>query len=399
MTSTSGPGLLDALSFVVEALDEFVLGSVRDTHAAVADRVHEALRRHTGGLGTLPEAVHRGVSTGMYAGLGLGLRAAGAGLDLAGRAGLGPRLEAHRAGRRASAAVNGIIGDRLRDQRPVLSIPMAVRVHDADVALVPAAVAAAFPAATGRVVVFLHGLSEDEHSWERNRERRGTTYGEGLVADGWTPVFLRANTGLGVRENGAALSGLLQDLTEAWPVDLDRLVLVGHSMGGLVIRSACSVLTAADRPWAERVTDVVTLGTPHLGAPLAAGVGTGATALARLPETAAFGRILDWRSLGVRDLVEGLGEDVPALPHAHYRLVYATLSDSPRHPVGRFLGDLLVRMPSASGRGRLVTLFPDAEVLHLPGTGHFALLNDPRVHDALRGWLSPTPESRDPDLR
>lgn len=388
MSQTAGPGLLDALSLVAETVDELVLGAVRDTHTAVADRVHGALSRTTGELSALPVALHRGVVSGMYGGIGFGLRAIGSGLGLAGRAGLGPRLDAHPAGRRANAAVNGIIGDRLRDQRPTLAIPLAVRVDDADVPLHPGALARAFPGATGRVVVFLHGLSEDERSWDRHRERLGTTYGEGLADEGWTPVFLRGNTGLPVRENGVALSALLQDLTDAWPVELDRLVLVGHSMGGLIIRSACSVLTVADRPWAERVSDVVTLGTPHLGAPLAAGVGTGATALARLPETAAFGRLLDWRSLGVRDLVEGLGEDVPALPHARYRLVYATLTDSPRHPVGRFLGDLLVRVPSASGRGRLVTLFPDAEVLHLPGAGHFALLNDPRVHDALREWLA-----------
>ena len=399
MTKPAGPGLLDALSFVVEAVDELVVGALRDTHRAVADRVHGLLLRTTGDLGALPVALHREAAAGVYDGIGLGLRAAGTGLGIAGRAGLGPRLESHPAGRRSSAAVNGILGDRLRDQRPGLAIPMAVRVDDADVALDPGALAAAFPDATGRVVVFLHGLSEDEHSWDRHRERHGTTYGEGLADEGWTPVFLRANSGLPVRENGAALASLLQNLTDAWPVDLDRLALVGHSMGGLVIRSACSVLTAADRPWAERVTDVVTLGTPHLGAPLAAGVGTGATALARLPETAALGRILDWRSLGVRDLVEGLGEDVPALPHARYRLVHGTLTASPRHPVGRFLGDLMVRVPSASGRGRLITLFPDAEVLHLPRAGHFALLNEPRVHEALRGWLSPAAGSGDPGHR
>ena len=273
-------------------------------------------------------------------------------------------------------------------QRPGLAIPMAVRVDGADVPLTTAHLAAAFPDATGRVVVFLHGLSEHEGHWNRHRDRHGTTYGEGLAAAGWTPVFLRLNTGLAIRENGAALAALLQDLADAWPGGLDRLALVGHSMGGLVIRSACAVRTDADRPWAERVSDVVTLGTPHLGAPLADQVGRGAVAMGRLPETAAFGRILDWRSVGVRDLVAGLAEEVPALPHARYRLVCATLTDSPRHPVARVLGDALVRVPSASGRGRLVDLFPGAEVLHVPRAGHLDLLNHPRVQEALAGWLA-----------
>ena len=272
------------------------------------------------------------VATAIYHGLGLGLRSAGAGLGAAGRAGVGPRLEDRPTGRFLSSAVNGLIGDRLRDQRPGLAIPMAVRVDGADVPLTTGHLAAAFPDATGRVVVFLHGLSEHEGHWDRHRDRHGTTYGEALAAAGWTPVFLRLNTGLAIRENGAALAALLQDLADAWPGGIDRLALVGHSMGGLVIRSACAVRTDADRPWAERVSDVVTLGTPHLGAPLADQVGRGAVAMGRLPETAAFGRILDWRSVGVRDLVAGLAEEVPALPHARYRLVCATLTELPTAP-------------------------------------------------------------------
>ena len=173
-----------------------------------------------------------------------------------------------------------------------------------------------------------------------------------LAAEGWTPVFLRANTGLGLRENGVALTALLQELTEAWPVGVTRIALVGHSMGGLIMRAAGAVATGVERPWTELVSDVVTLGTPHLGAPIARGVGHGSRGLARLPETSAFGRILDWRSVGVHDLVAGLAEDVPALPHARYRLVAATLTSSPRHPVGHVVGDVMVRVPSAYGRDR-----------------------------------------------
>ena len=118
-------------------------------------------------------------------------------------------------------------------------------------------------------------------------------------------------------------------------------------------------------------------------------MGAGARHLTRLPETAAFGRILDQRSAGVLDLVEGLADDVPPLPHARYHLVSATLTRSPHHPVGRFLGDLFVRQPSAYGRStQHPGLFPGADVLHLPGAGHFDLLNHPRVHDALREWLA-----------
>ena len=385
----AGPGVVDALSLLSEAADELVVRTVRDTHVAVVDRVHGLLRRRAVGRRGVVETLHLGLAGGVYGGLGVSLRATSRGLGALADRGLGPDLEDHARGRFLHAAVNGIIGDKLEQERPRLAIPMAVRRSGADVSLDRASLAAAFPDATERLVVFLHGLCEDESNWDRRREQRGTTYGEALAADGWTPVFLRANTGLPLRANGVALASLLTELVAEWPVEVERIALVGHSLGGLVMRAASAVVAEAeDRVWTRLVSDVVTLGTPHLGAPLAGQVGTGSSLLGRLPESAAFGRILDWRSVGVRDLVRGLAEDVPALPHARYRLVAATLTRSPRHPVGAVAGDLLVRVPSAYGRSRGRTLFPGADVLHVGRAGHFDLLNHPRVERALRDWLS-----------
>jgi pimeloyl-ACP methyl ester carboxylesterase len=169
---------------------------------------------------------------------------------------------------------------------------------------------------------------------------------------------------------------------------VDRIALVGHSLGGLFMRAAAAVASDSEAPWTTLVSDVVTLGAPHFGSPVAHRVGTGAVRLARLPETAAFGRILDWRSAGVHDLVEGLGEDIAPLPHARYRLVSATLTRSARHPVGRVAGDLLVRQPSAYGRKGAAELFPGAEVLHVGRADHFDLLNHADVEAALLRWLA-----------
>ncbi len=394
MTTTAShrpgePGLLDALSLLSEVLDELVVRSARDTHTALVDRVHGVGRKVSGRTRpSASEVLHRGIATTVYGGLGLGLRAAATGLGKVAETGVGPRLEDHPRGRFLSSPVNGLIGDRLVRERPRLAIPMAVRHAGRDVPLDEAGLARAFPVATGRVVVFLHGLCENESYWRYQREERGPTYAEALAAEGWTPVFLRANTGLGLRENGVALSALMQRLVEAWPAEVTRVALVGHSMGGLIMRAAGAVAAEAGRPWTQRVSDVITLGTPHLGAPIARGIGHGSRGLGRLPETAAFGRILDWRSTGVHDLVAGLAEDVPPLPHARYRLVAATLTRSPRHPVGHVVGDLLVRVPSAYGRDRYgAELFPGADVLHVGRSDHFDLLNHPEVHRAMRDWL------------
>lgn len=390
VTAPPGARLLDALSLAAEAADQLLVGTARDTHLAISSRVDRVLRPATGGASTLPSHLHRGIAQGVYACLGVSLRAASRGLDRLGAAGLGPGLEDTARGRFVSAAVNGLIGDRLLEERPHLAIGMSVRRADpaGDVATDARGLAAAFPDASDSLVVFLHGLCEDETYWRRGADELGTTYPLALAGQGWTPLLLRANTGLGLRRNGVELRGLMQEVVDHWPVPVRRIALVGHSMGGLIIRAAGAVETDRPRPWTDLVTDVVTLGTPHLGAPIARGVGHGSRGLGVLPETAAFGRFLDWRSLGVRDLVEGLTADVPPLPHARYRLVAATLTRSPRHPVGFVAGDLLVRERSAYGEdpgGE--TLFPGAERLHVGCAHHFDLLNHPEIHAALRRWL------------
>ncbi len=385
-----GPGVLDALSLLAEVVDELVVCSARDTHRAITDRVHGLVDPSTGGASRAAGTLHRAIAGGIYGGLGAGFRGASRGLAAAASTGAGPRLEEDPRGRFLNAAVHGLIGDRLADERPRLAIEMAVRAGGRDVAPTATGLAGAFPGASGRVVVLLHGLCESEEAWGAQRHERGTTYAEELAAQGWTPVLLRANTGLPLRENGVALAALLQRLVDRWPVPVERVALVGHSMGGLVSRAAGAVAAGDGRPhpWTRLVTDVVMLGSPHFGAPLAIGVGHGSRALARLPETAAFGRLLDWRSRGVHDLVVGLGEDVAPLPHARYRLVAATVTRSERHPVGWLLGDLLVRAESAYGRRAGRALFPDGETLHVGGAGHLALLNHPEVAQALRRWLA-----------
>jgi len=390
--TAAGPRVLDALSLLSEVADELVVASVRDTHLAWSERAHGLTRRMVGPGAAAPEALHRGIAGAVYGGIGLGLKAASRGFDKAAEAGLGPHLEDSPRGRFVSSAVNGLIGDRLLRERPQLAIPMAVRHDGRDVAPERDDLARrTFPAATGELVVFLHGLCENESYWRRHRDRTGTTYGEALAEEGWTPLLLRANSGLSLRENGVALAALMRRLVDEWPVPVTRIALVGHSLGGLVIRAAGAVSTqpSGEVDWNDLVTDVVTLGTPHLGAPIAWGIGHGSRGLGLLPETAAFGRILDWRSVGVHDLVVGLAEDVPPLPHARYHLVCATLSGSQRHPVGHVVGDLLVRPLSAYGTDRRgQELFPGADRLHVGRTDHFGLLNHPDVLSALRTWLT-----------
>jgi hypothetical protein len=390
-----GGGVLEAAALATEHAESLVLSAARDIHGSVAGRVHGVVDRVAGGT-TLSHRAHAGVAAVVYGGLSLGLKAAARGLRAADRAGLGGPIEASPRGRFVVSAVNGLIGDRLVAEESPLAIRMSVRHAGKDVGTDGPALAAAFADAGDALVVFVHGLCETEHYWDRrSRPRRqdgssAPSYGAHLAAEhGWSPVFVRANTGLTIAESGVALSSLLSEIVHAWPTPVRRIALVGHSMGGLIIRAACAVSTSADRAWTERVTDVVLLGAPHLGSPVERTIARGVTAFHRVPELSPFARIFDQRSGGVLDLHDGPSDEIAHLPHARYHLVAATLTRSPRHPLAATVGDLLVPYRSAAGllpNGE--EIFPGADVLHVPGADHFDLLNHDQVHAALGGWLA-----------
>jgi pimeloyl-ACP methyl ester carboxylesterase len=395
---------LDAAALAADYLEDLVVGTVREVHGAVAGRVHGINDKINGGGPTVSHRLHDGIAKAVYGGIRVGFKAGSSGLRAASRAGVGADIEATSRGRFVRAAVNGLIGDRLREEGSNFAFDMGVRVGGRDVVLDREGVAAAYPAATGRLVVFVHGLSENEAYWNRaarprteaRRERPETrSYGSRLVDEGWTPVYLRVNTGLPIAENGVAIAALLDRLVRVWPVDVRRIALVGHSMGGLILRAGCAVTTDSDSPWTELVTDVICLGTPHLGAPLERAVNRGVTALGRLPEAAPFGRILEYRSVGILDLRHGLASDVQNLPNARYRLVAATLTRSPRSVTAGTIGDYLVPYASALGRPRRgEEMFPGAETLHVPLADHFDLLNHDDIYAAVRGWLASDPDDR-----
>jgi len=383
-------------------------GGIGDVHRAVAQRVF----RHTGPGAAPVRVLHDAIAGTAYAAVGAAARlvGAGAGSALAARAAVqgAPPLSATPRGGAALAVLQGLRGDALEREGSPLAQPMAVRAGGVAVPPDPAALRAAFPDATRRLVVFLHGLMETEGAWRLGGRE---TYGRRLRADlGCTPVDVRYNSGRHISENGRSLAALLDAVVAAWPVEVHEVALVGHSMGGLVARSACWHAAQDGRPWVRLVRHVVSLGSPHLGAPLEQGVHLAAAALSALPETRPFGGFLRRRSAGIRDLRQGslVDEDwsgrdpdalraaacreIPLLEGATHCFVSATVTRSPRHPIGRLVGDTLVLQGSASGRSRRRRI-PFEEELghHLGGATHFTVLNHPEVYDKLRGWLSAPP--------
>ncbi|OBH07908.1 hypothetical protein A5696_20800 [Mycobacterium sp. E2699] len=382
---------------------------VRDTHDGIARRVFHSI----GPVSKPVQVVHDTTAAATYYAVDRALRAAlrGAG-ELAAEA-RGDDDETVEADPRVAgfiAALNGIYGDELTDRGNGFALTMGVRRRGKPVALEADEIAAAFPEPTGRIAVFVHGWCMTERSWWR-RPRDGeevTPYGARLRGDlGFTPVYLRYNTGLHISDNGKSLAAVIERLRALWPVPVEEIALVGHSMGGLVARSACHYGTHHRHGWPDAVRHVVCLGSPHLGADLEKGVNAASWALARLPETAGLAAFLNARSSGTKDLRYGalLDEDwtdcdpdeflrdrcneVPFLPGAAHHFVATTAAPG---AVGAVLGDRLVRHNSASGNGksRQIPFEPD-HGLTLTGLHHFDLLNHAEIYAKLRDWLSQPP--------
>ncbi|HEX8207091.1 MAG TPA: alpha/beta hydrolase [Solirubrobacteraceae bacterium] len=360
---------------------------IGEMHLAMADRVF----RFVGPQGKPVRLAHHAISRGVYAGMEGAAFAAGLGASLAAR-NAGPISHTPQ-GARVVGILNGLIGDTLEREGSALATRMRV---------------AGCGRQTPRLVVFLHGLMETENSWRLGGK---PTYGDRLEQDlDCTPIEIRYNTGRRISENGRSLCELMTELVDQWPMEVEEIALVGHSMGGLVARSACHRAALDEREWVGKVTHVVSLGSPHMGAPLEQVVHMAAHGLHRLPETRPFSRFLRRRSGGIRDLRQGslVDEDwrdrdpealraeacaeVPLLEGATHCFVSATITRSPKHPLGRLLGDMLVLSDSASGRSRTRRLgFDDEDGLHVAPANHFALLNHPKVYAQLREWLARKP--------
>ena len=301
------------------------------------------------------------------------------------------------------AALNGVLGDHLTATANPLALSMSLRqagrpLWQTDTPPIPLNIPA-----KPQVLILVHGLCMNDLQWQRKGHDHGQALAEAL---GYTPVYLHYNTGLAIWRNGEALSRALELLCAIWPMPVERLVMLGHSMGGLVGRSA---LHAAAGPhgkrlqWRSRVSDLICLGSPHLGAPLER-LGHGLEGLLEAaPYASPLAGLARVRSAGIQDLRQGRilrpgrstagrrSRDAMALPEGVQMAVVAACLDHPTGRIkGRLLGDGLVPVASALGHHRLahrgLGLPPDRQAL-VWETSHLDLLSSPAVYDRLRRWL------------
>jgi pimeloyl-ACP methyl ester carboxylesterase len=301
------------------------------------------------------------------------------------------------------AALNGVLGDYLAETGNPLAITMHIRIDGRPLELAREQ-SALRP--VSKIVVLVHGLCMNDLQWLRE----GHDHGAALARDlGYAPVYLRYNTGLHISTNGRAFAELLEQLVRAWPVPVEDLVIVGHSMGGLVARSAHWHGREAEHLWPSKLRSLVFLGTPHHGAPLERGGHWIDQLLGATPYTGPFSRLGRIRSAGITDLRHGslLDEDwegkdrfahgqdtrrpVPLPAAVRCYAIAATSGKSTGDLGGRLLGDGLVPVASALGRHddlRLTLAFPPEDQRVVFETTHLDLLGHTDVYEHIRGWLS-----------
>ncbi len=303
------------------------------------------------------------------------------------------------------AALNGVMGDRLVADRNPLAAHMTVRFHGE--ALHWRGMPPTLPS-NGQVLLLIHGLCMNDLQWHTGQ---GVDHGLALAdALGCVPLYLRYNSGLHISQNGHELAEQLEQMLAHWPVPLEQLTVVAHSMGGLLIRSAVHYARLEGLRWPRCLKHIVFLGTPHHGAPLERAGRQVDAILDHLPYTAPFARLGRLRSAGITDLRYGfvldtdwVGKDrfqrtpdrrqhVP-LPEGVACFTIAATTAAKRGALAdRLIGDRLVPLRSALGQHddprRNLVFAKDSQWIAYR-TSHLDLLSDPAVTQRMLRWLVP----------
>ncbi len=370
---------------------------VQEMHNAISGKTFDALQK-VPGLSVparLVQGAHDAITTGVYAAVRHGT---GALMSLAGDAErflMDPSRQPSGRELAFRSALNAAAGDALEQAGSPLAVQMGFHAQGQPLTLTRAGLAGL----NERVCIFIHGLACDEQSWSlfseawrgSGRDADGASYGALLQAElGISPIYLRYNTGLAIDDNASDLAVQLAQLSEFAP-QVREIVLVGHSMGGLVARRACEQPDQADAAWRHSVHTVICLGSPHQGARLEKLGHFVAAALSLSSVTQPLGSIANARSQGIKDLRTGLRGKKRRPEGLALRLVAGSLADEADMMmgpmVGSVLGDGLVTTTSASDP----SLTGDVQRVELAGLGHMALLNHPRVYALIRGWLAAPP--------
>jgi hypothetical protein len=380
--------------------------------ARIAEGVHQSVWSSMGVPGGKAAGQTRGLTGLVYKAVHGVTQLTGKGIDAL-FAGLQPALEAideeppGTPEREALlAALNGVMGDRLLASHNPLATPMTLRYQGAALNWrgLPQR-----PAASGKVLLLIHGLCMNDLQWQARHQGRAVNHASLLQSElGYTPVYLRYNSGLHTSQNGRELARQLEQLALHWPTPIEELAVLAHSMGGLLTRSACHYAKEEGMRWPAHLRNIVFLGTPHHGAPLERAGNWVDVLLGSTPYSRPFARLAQLRSAGITDLRHGHLLDVDWQGHDRFRrrpdrrqpvplpegvacyALGATLAGKRSLLAERLTGDGLVPLRSALGQhdDAARTLgFAKTSQSVCYRTNHMELLSSPQVALQLLQWL------------
>ena len=263
------------------------------------------------------------------------------------------------------------------------------------------------------ITIFVHSLMCSERIWSLPRNlkhlQEGQSYGQRLQQDcGTSAIYLRYNSGLHISTNAQQLVGLIDELIKKWPVEVTEVNLIGHSMGGLVVRSAVHYGHKNGAHFSTLLKRVYLIGAPLRGAPLEqfANILTSALVTIPTPVTRIIAYVLNQRSEGIKDLRHGylMDEDwqdqpadiisygrkniLPLVPGIQYFAIAGNLFSDEHHPAAKILGDILVPPFSAKDEtldGTETDRAADKSVV-FAGVNHICLANDEGVYQQILAW-------------
>ncbi len=302
------------------------------------------------------------------------------------------------------AALNGVLGDHLASRNNPLAITMQFRCEGK--ALNEEELSEMIRQSKGKLAIMIHGLCMNDLQWNKEGHDHGQTLARDLEL---TPLYVHYNTGLHISENGKIFSDLLETILAQTSEPLE-LVIVAHSMGGLVSRSAYHYEEASSHQWINHLKKMVFIATPHHGTLLEKGGNWVDILLEISPYSAPFSRLGKIRSSGVTDLRYGnvVDEDwkdsnrfemsgdpripVPLPENVESYAIAATIGKASNKLADDVIGDGLVSVNSALGHHKnpeLTLSFPEDHQWIGRNMNHLDVLNRQEVYETLKNWLSP----------
>lgn len=303
------------------------------------------------------------------------------------------------------AVLNGVIGDYLEETDNPLQISMQFRNQGEAIKLNKKSIEKIYPSVNGKILLMVHGSCNSDIQWTRKEHNHGRELAKELQK---TPVYLNYNSGRHISTNGQEFNELLEKLVLKWPVPVEEITIIAHSMGGLVTRSALHYGQEQEKSWTKNLKKIIFLGTPHHGAPLEKAGNYVDVILESVPYAKPFAKLGRIRSAGVTDLRYGnlLDEDwqnidrfkmkgdqrqnVPLPENIECYGIAGVVGKAEKSGSSKLLGDNMVGVKSALGKHKNPAKnlnFKKENTWVAYENNHLELLSNPKIYSKIKEWL------------